>query len=156
MAAWTTNTIMTWAGNKITDHGRDTLNESVERIGSDTRTSNGTLRRFHVANKRTWTVSWSNLPSSNAIAGGMTTADGGWSGELMEDFYNATPGKFRLVLRRGSANGVTQPAGASAAGTVFEDANFYGADVMITEFSKEVVKRGKVDLWNLSVTLEEV
>lgn len=153
---WTTNTIMTWSGNKISDHGRSSLNMSTERIGSDKRMADGTLRRMHVAVKRSWSVNWENLPSANDIAGGYKTADGGWAGEDMENFYKITPGVFRLVLRRGSAINLSAPAGASTLGPPFEDDNFYGVNVMFTEFSKDVIKRGKVDFWNINVTLEEV
>src|SRR5688572_12094428 len=114
MADWTTNTIMLWSGNKITDHGRETLTQNIERIGTDRRMVDGTLRRHHVGNKRTWSTSWNMLPSTNTITTGIKTADGGWSGEEMETFYNDTPGAFRLVLRRGSATGVTTPAEALA------------------------------------------
>jgi hypothetical protein len=156
MADWTNNTIMTWNSNKITDHGRQPLNMSTERIGTDKRMADGTLRRQHVAVKRSWTVSWENIPSTNEILTGYKTVDGGWSGEQMEAFYHTTPGVFRMVLRRGSASGLSVPTGASTLGPPFEDDNFYGVNVMFTEFSKEVTKRGTVDFWNINVTLEEV
>lgn len=155
MADWTTNTIMTWDGDKVSDHGREALSVSTERIGTDRRMANGTLRRHFVKNKRTWSLSWNNLPSRNDVTGGMTTADGGMSGREMEDFYNANPGKFRMVLRTGSAINETEPV-VTDAELPFEDDNFYMANVMITEFSHEVLKRGMVDLWSASVTLEEV
>lgn len=177
--SWKNNTIMTWAGNKITDHGRDTLSMSYERIGTDSRTVRGKLRRHHVALKRSWNVSWTNLPHRNDITGGMTTADGGWGGEQIEDFYNTTTGAFRLVLRRGSASGTyaatdravvdnTHPDYPKSAGETivvpnpssanlpFEDEHFYIADVMFTDFDKNVLKRGKVDLWEITLTMEEV
>lgn len=156
MTDWANNTIMTWNSNKITDHGRSSLDMSTERIGTDKRMADGTLRRQHVAVKRTWTVSWENLPSTNEIIGGYKTADGGWSGEEMESFYQTTPGVFRMVLRRGSAAGLSVPAGATTLGPTYEDDNFYGVNVMFTEFSKQVNKRGMVDFWTINVTLEEV
>lgn len=156
MADWTTNAMMAWNGNKITDHGRSPLIMSTERIGSDKRMADGTLRRQYVGVKRSWQVSWENLPSTNTKPTGIKTVDAGWSGEQMETFYYATHGKFRLVLRRGSAITLSTPAGASTAGAPFEDANFYGVDVMLTDFSKEVRRRGTVDFWNISVNLEEV
>lgn len=153
---WTNNTIMAWNNNKISDHGRSPLNMSSERIGTDKRMADGTLRRQHVAIKRTWTMSWENLPSSNEVVNGYKTVDGGWAGEDMEMFYQTTPGVFRMVLRRGSASGLSTPVGASTIGANYEDDNFYGVNVMFTEFSKEVTKRGAVDFWNINVTLEEV
>lgn len=156
MAGWKDNAIMTWAGTKVTDHGRSPLGESTERIGMDKRMSDGTLRRQYIGVKRQWSVSWDNLPSTNAVTGGFKTADGGMAGEDIEAFYFTTPGKFRMVLRRGSAIDTATPAAASTAGAKYEDDNFYGIDVMLTDFSKEVRKRGMVDLWSVSVTLQEV
>lgn len=158
MAAWTTNTIMLWSGNKITDHGRSALDFSNERIGTDKRMVDGTMRRQFIANKRTWSVSWENIPSSNSITGGLHTADGGYAGEDIENFYKTTPGVFRLTLKRGSANGLSTPANALLLGFgPFSDANFDGADVYIGDFSKSVVKRSlKADLWNINLTMIEV
>lgn len=155
MAGWKDNTIMLWAGNKVTDHGRKELQEKTERIGSDKRMFDGTLRRQHIGVKRTWEISWDNLPSTNSISTAYKTADGGLDGMAMEDFFYATPGKFRLVLKRGSALNQAVPNPAESA-LPFEDANFYIVNVMFTQFSKDVVKRGKSDMWNVSVTLEEV
>lgn len=153
--AWTDNVIMTWDGNKISDHGRQPLSESTERIGTDKRMADGTLRRQYIGIKRTWQANWENLPSTNSVTNGYKTADGGWAGENIENFYLTTPGKFRLVLRRGSAIGKSTPTPADSA-LPYEDNDFYIVNVMMTEFTKEVHKRGKVDFWNLSVTLEEV
>jgi hypothetical protein len=60
-----------------------------------------------------------------------------------------------MVLRRGSAKGLTTPVVAEA-DLPYDDGNFYMVNVMISDFSKEVMKRGRVDLWNVSITLEEV
>lgn len=146
---------MWWDGSKVSDHGRTVLNEVVERIGTDTRMVDGTLRRYSVAKKRTWSCSWENLPSTNAAVGGIQSADGGMSGEEMEDFYRLNDDKFRLVLRRGSALNKAEPVVADSA-LPYEDNDFYIADVMLTEFTKDVGKRGKADFWNVSVTLVEV
>lgn len=155
MAGWKDNAIMLWNGTKVTDHGRDPLSMSTQRIGSDQRMANGTLRRHTIAKKRTWSVSWNNLPSTNTVVGGFSTADGGMSGEQIETFYKTTDGKFRMVLRRGSALGKAVPNPLDTA-LPYEDQDFYICNVMITDFSKEVLKRGNVDIWNMSVTLEEV
>lgn len=155
MPSWKDNPIMTWNGTKVTDHGRKTLTQDVEFIGNDKRMADGTLRRQFIARKKKWNVSWEMVPSSNNIAGSLKTADGGMSGEQIEEFYFANQGKFRMILRRGSAMSLSDPSPAESA-IPFEDSNFYVANVMFTEFSKEVVKRGKIDFWNINVTLEEV
>ena len=144
---WTTNPIMEWSTDggttwtKISDHGRAPLAVSVERIESKTRMADGTLRRYVVAKKKTFSTSWENLPdkATTFLANGQT-------GQWMENFHNTVDGSFLMRLRAGS-DADTSLTGLN--GTIFE--------VMINEFSKEVVKRGKAfDLWSLSITLEEV
>lgn len=139
---WKDNSAMFWNDGttfrKITDHNRSPLNVSVERIEKKQRMVNGTLRRYTVAKKRSWAVSWDMLPSKTGVAGALSTADGGWAGSDIETFHNTTNGEFQMQLRQG--NGTVETV-----------------TVMITDFSKEVVKRGPgIDFWNLSLTLEEV
>lgn len=151
---------MYWAdadGNfhKITDHGRAPLSESYERIERKSRMADGTLRRYTVSKKRNWSTSWSNLPSTNESLG-MKTVDGGWSGKEMENYYHEQDGAFLMVLRNGSA--ITKAMPVITSNTVFpyQDDDFYIARVMLSDFTKDVVKRGASDLWEVSVTLEEV
>lgn len=124
--------LMRWSNNAITDHNRSALEVSVERIESKQRMANGTMRKYVIADKRTFSCSWEMLPATTA-----KTVDGFWGGTAIETFYNSTTGSFTLEL--------TDGGGAVTTYTV-----------MFTEFSKEIVKRGSVDLWNVSVTLEEV
>jgi hypothetical protein len=151
---WKENAIMHWSQdgttwNKITDHNRDPLGISFERIGTSNRMVNGTLRRYSVAKKRTFQISWVMLPSKMAATyGGKTgiqTVDGGWAGEDIENFYNTVDGVFKMKLRKGE-----DEAKAIASDTIEV------VDVMITDFSKDIEKRGIVDFWSLSITLEEV
>ena len=68
----------------------------------------------------------------------MNTADGGYGGNDIESFHNAHDDEFTMQLRLG-------------------DGTIEVVTVMISDFSKDVVKRGPgIDLWNLSITLEEV
>lgn len=159
---WTENTIMMWDGQKVSDHGRAALAQTTENVGVDKRMANGLLRRQFIRTRRTWTCSWENLPSSNTAPPGlpaghqiMKTVDGGMSGEQMETFANNHHSKFRMVLRRGRASGIILPNPADSL-LPFEDANCYIANVMITNFTKETRKRGFVDLWAVTVDLEEV
>jgi hypothetical protein len=140
---------------KLSDHNRSPLSEDPERIETKKRMADGTLRRYSIVKKRTFSCSWDLLPSSNAIAGSLKTVDGGMAGEDLERIYNTINNPMRMVIRRGSAINLPMPNPTDAQ-LPFSDANFYVANVMISEFSKEVVKRGKVDLWNVSLTLEEV
>jgi hypothetical protein len=134
---WKNNVIMYWGLNKISDHGRDPLQETYEILERKGRMVNGTLRRYVVAKKKAWATSWTNLPSHNNTAGA-GTVDGGWSADQMEAFYRTQSNKpFVMTLRDGMGNQTTYT-------------------VILAEFEKEIVKRGVVDWCNVSVTLEEV
>lgn len=140
---------------KLSDHNRSPLDEDIERIENKKRMADGTLRRYSVIKKRTFSCSWDLLPSSNSIPDSLKTVDGGMAGEDLERIHDDINVPMRMILRRGSAKGVTAPNPTDAQ-LPYQDANFYICNVMISDFSKEVVKRGKVDLWNVSLTLEEV
>lgn len=139
--SWKDNASMFWYDGtgfkKITDHNRQDISVSVERIENKQRMATGTLRRYVVAKKRTWSTSWDNIPSTNSHENGVVTVDGGWAGEDIERFHNNTDGPFQMQLRRG-------------------DGTVETVTVMISDFSKEISKRGIVDFWNLSISLEEV
>lgn len=141
---WTDNAAMFWndgaSFKKVTDHNRAPLSITYERLDRMQQMVDGTSRRYSVAKKRVWSTSWDMIPSTNLKAGvgGLTTADMGFSGEQIEAFHNTTNGAFQMQLRRG-------------------DTTYETVMVMITDFSKEVVKRGpRVDFWNMSITLKEV
>lgn len=137
---WKDNTIMDWSDGvswfRISDHGRAPLDVSYERIEFKNRMADATLRRYVVDKKRTWAISWENLPARTEI-GALNTADGGLDGDDIEKFYFENDGAFEIKIRNG--NGQTDRA-----------------TVMITDFSKTIVKRGVFnDLWNLDISLEE-
>jgi len=124
---------MYWGTSKVTDHNRAPLQVSYEFIERKSRMAKGTLRKYIVAKKRTWSTSWDMLPTylAEVVDGGMTAA-------AMETFVNNNPGAFTLTLRDGQGNQETTKA-------------------MITDFSKEIQIRGTInDFWSVSVTLEEV
>ena len=73
-------TVKTW--NKLTEHNRSSLELSPERIEKTVRTSNGTLRKNHIADKRKFQLSWDMLPSYRTL-----TVDGGWGAEDLRSFY---------------------------------------------------------------------
>lgn len=123
---------MRWAGNSITDHNRSPLSITPERIEKKQRMANGTMRKYIIADKRTFSCSWEMLPKKTA-----QTVDGFWGGEAIEDFWAATPGSFALEITDG-------------------DGEVYNYTVMFSDFSKEIAKRGSVDFWQISVTMEEV
>ena len=124
--------LMLWSTNKITDHNRGEVGIDVERIEKKQRLANGTLRKFFIADKRTFQTQWTMVPKLTT-----QTVDGFYGADDMESFYNSTPGAFTLTLTDGDG-----------------ETNSYS--VMFSNFSRTIVKRGNTDFWNVNVTMEEV
>lgn len=126
------NAIMMWNNNKVTDHNRSELSVDVERIESTKRMANGRMRKYVVADKRSFSVSWENLPDIKDW-----TVDGFWGGKEIESFYGSNAGEFVLKVTHG-------------------DGRVESINVVFTDFSKKIVRRDTYDLWNISVRMEEV
>jgi hypothetical protein len=151
---WKENAIMYWKDGtewiKVSDHNRAPLDISWERFETRNRMVDTTLRRYTVGKKRTLQCDWTSLPAKKDFTyqgkQGMSTVDSGMSGEEMEAFHNTHDGMFEIQLRKGNDEAKT-----------LSDSTIEIVKVMITDFSKTVEKRsGAVDLWNVSVSLEEV
>lgn len=124
--------LMRWNGNAVTDHNRQPLGIDVERIEKKQRMANGTLRKYIVADKRTFNTSWNMLPKNTS-----QTVDGFWGADAIEQFYNTVTGSFSLEISDG-------------------DTETYTYNVMFSDFSKTISKRGSIDFWEINVTMEEV
>lgn len=123
--------IMKWHGKTVTDHNRSELAISEEIIEKRQRVWDGTLRKYHINVKKSFSCSWEMLPATGEVVGG------GLNGRGIETFYENHKGAFQLKLYSGEG-----------------DLEIY--NVMFAEFTKAIVKRGKHDFWNLSVQLDEV
>jgi hypothetical protein len=66
-----------------------TLSLNTERIESGQRMSNGTLRKYFVADKLNINVSWEMIPSFRN-----ETVDGGWGAEDLKNFYESAADKL--------------------------------------------------------------
>lgn len=151
--SWISNAMMWWSDdsgstwNKVSDHNRSEVTIDYERIGADQRMVNGTFRRYSVTKKRTFAMSWENLPSNSSTGtGGIGTADGGYGGQQIQDWYTAHDGSFLVKFRKGADDGKAA-----------NDGTIETVTCVLTDFSKAVNKRGPgTDLWNISLTLAEV
>jgi len=85
-------TVKTW--NKVSEHNRSAFQIGNERIEKIVRTSNGTLRKNHIADKKKFQVSWDMLPSYRSL-----TVDGGWGAEDLRSFYLGDEGKQSFNIR---------------------------------------------------------
>ena len=132
-------TTKTW--NKVTEHNRSALELSTERIERVVRTSNGTLRKNHIADKKKFQLSWEMLPSYRTL-----TVDGGWGAEDLRSFYFGDEGKQSFNIRINLAK----------AGTDQSSSGYESYTVIISSCNFTVVKRGLQPHWNVSLSLDEV
>lgn len=119
-------------GHLLTDHNRSELEITPERIEKAARMWNGTMRKFVIADKRTFSFSYDNLPKTT-----QWVVDGKWTGKDIRDFYNNNPGAFQLKINHGDGEVETYM-------------------VMFQNFSMSIVKRGRYDMWQVNCELVEV
>ena len=154
----------------LSDHNRGDMQFNTQRIEQRQRTINGRMRSYHIADKLSMSVSWNMLPSRGyaGLAGyseetglspdkGTTdeyTADGGAGGVELLDWYENHQGPFWMYL---AYDKYTNLEGQTYQ---YNALNRYNQIIQVyfADFSYSVVKRGGTnhDLWNISVTLEEV
>lgn len=132
---------------RVSEHNRSEFNISPIRIEQQNRMANGTMRKYFVADKKQFTLSWDMLPSYRN-----ETVDGAWAAEDLKYFYE-TKGKGSFRIRINPT--VFAPA------TYMEDSSSalldeYTYTVMFTSCNFTVSKRGIQPYWNVSMTLEEV
>ncbi len=132
MLVFPKDALLRFNGNRVSDHNRSPLEISTERIGRQVRTVNGTLRKYHVADKKTFSVSWEMLPHMDS-----KTVDGFWGANSLRDFFNSTTGEFTLTIE-----------------------NFDGTEinytVVFTDFSRTLNKRWGANYYDVSLTMEQV
>ena len=154
----------------LSDHNRGDMQFNTQRIEQRQRTINGRMRSYHIADKLTMSVSWNMLPSrgysglpnfneSTGVSpseGSKTeyTADGGAGGVELLDWYETHQGPFFMYL---AYDKYTNLEGQNYKYTGLNRYNQI-IQVYFADFNYSVVKRGATnhDLWNISVTLEEV
>jgi len=127
--------------NKISEHNRSALELTPERIERVVRTSNGTIRKNHIADKRKFQLSWDMLPSYRTL-----TVDGGWGAEDLRTFYLSDDGKQSFNIRINLAK----------TGTDQSTSGYEQYNVIISNCNFSVIKRGLQPHWNVSLSLDEV
>lgn len=143
----------------LTDDGRDALAIDPQRIEYKQRMLNGRMRSYYVADKRTFSTSWRDLPSRSKDATGKYISEHQRrnssikyaAGQEMKDWYERHSGSFwMLVIYDGKLfNSSTNNK------TALQQVELY--NVFFEDFSITVVKRGQDhDLWNVDMSLVEV
>jgi hypothetical protein len=103
----------------LSEHNRNPVGIGYNRIEKSQRMSNGTLRRFFIADKKTISVSWNMLPSYANY-----TVDGGYGALDLKAFYESVAqSTFNVKLKTGTTTG------------------FVDTTMVFSSFSCELMKR---------------
>lgn len=130
----------TWV--KITEHNRQPLSVQHNRIEKIQRTSNGTLRKFFIADKRTFSTSWGMLPSYTTL-----TVDGGYGAVDMQTYYNGSKGQGSFKIKISYS-----PTREEILEVVFSSCSFD----LIKRNVKALSADAAQEFWDVNISLEEV
>jgi hypothetical protein len=130
---------------RITEHNRAPVSSNSIRIETGQRMSNGTLRKYFIADKLSLSLSWDMVPSFRN-----ETVDGAWGAEDLKNFYESTAGRspFRIKL-----NPTVFSPTLSESGALSDD---YTYTVMFTSCDFSILKRGIQTFWSVDISMEQV
>lgn len=159
----------------LSDHNRQPISISQQRIENRQRMINGSMRSYHISDKISIGVSWSRLPSRsysrnvNFSANGISemlntdseyTVDGGAGGVEMLDWYENHNGPFYVYLGYDKYNNNSFKVSGDITDASFDHLTVYNdvRHMYFAGFEYTVEKRGSnnFDFWNISLSLEEV
>jgi len=130
----------TWT--KLTEHNRQPASIQINRIEKTQRTSNGTMRKFFIADKKSISISWNMIPTYSTM-----TVDGGYGANDIQTFYNSTKGQGSFKIKISYS-----PTREETMEVIFSSCSF---DVI-----KRNVKAKSSDpaqeFWDVSISLEQV
>lgn len=159
----------------LSDDNRSPIDISHDRIEKRERMINGRMRSYHIADKMNISMSWDNLPSrafalnpdfsssgvsdySNTaglpnMAQANYTTDGGAGGVELLDWYKNHKGSFWVFLAYDKYSNFGKNDNAYLHKQQYNEL----VEVFFSNFDYSIVKRGaNIDLWKVSLTLEEV
>jgi hypothetical protein len=137
-----TSTTDTPSWQKLTEHNRQPASIQINRIEKTQRTSNGTMRKFFIADKKSLSVSWNMLPTSSTM-----TIDAGYGANDIQTFYNSAKGQGSFKLKISYS-----PTREEIIEVIFSSCSF--------DLIKRNVKSSSTDaaqeFWDVSISLEQV
>lgn len=154
----------------LSDHNRGEIDVRLQRLENRQRMVNGTMRSNYIADKLSISLSWTMLPSRSFAQradfdqttgkSDMTktsleyTVDGGAGGAELLKWYEDHIGPFWVFLSYDKYTNFGTDDSAYNNLAQYSQA----LEMYFSSFDYSVVKRGATnhDLWNISVTLEEV
>ena len=131
----------TWT--KVSEHNRSPINIYVDRFEKTQRMSNGSLRKIWIADKKTISASWSDIPTYSTL-----TVDGGMGAEDIRAFYlNKGKGTFKVKISYNAVSARDEIVLAS-----FTSCTFSISKRNVRSTTASVPQ----EFWDVSLSLEEV
>lgn len=143
----------------LTDHNREQVDVSNQLIEHAQRMANGRMRKYVIANKRTFTTAWKDLPSNPANVVDYNkhvypTVSSAW----LSAFYNANV--FLPVYIRFTHSIETVPATGSIPSDTTYQSSTTGSETIqcfITKFEVKTKKRMKAwDYVDMDIEFQEI
>lgn len=133
---------------RVSEHNRSNFSISNNRIERQERMANGFLRKYFIADKKQFSLSWEMLPSFRN-----ETVDGAWAAEDLKNFYESSKGRssFKIRINPSTFNPIINIENLNA--PLQDD---YTYTVIFTSCNFAVIKRGIQAYWDVSITMEEV
>lgn len=134
------------AWRPVSEHNRQPISVGYNRIEKTQRMANGSMRKYFVADKKVFSISWSQLPSYTTM-----TVDGYLGAMDIKSFYE-TNGKstFKMKIKYHNDSHIE---GTGEIEVFFTAASFEMQKRNLKWTGNESVSQ---QLWNVSITLEEV
>ena len=131
----------TWT--KLSEHNRGSASVDVDRIEKTQRMSNGSLRKIWIADKKTISASWGDIPTYSTM-----TVDGGMGAEDIRAFYlNKGKGTFKIKISYNAVSARDEIILAS-----FTSCSFTVSKRNVRSTTASVPQ----EFWDVSFSLEEV
>lgn len=150
----------------LTDHNRQPIQYSPQRIEQAQRMADGTMRKMVIANKATYDVSWQMIPSGSqtitsqsgqTISSYQPTVDGNYGAGFIKAFYEKyvfQPIWIKLIFATDNYSGNSHlPSQLASPST----GNYQVLKVFISDFKYTINKRlSLVDYVDVSMQFTEV
>lgn len=117
---------------RVSEHNRSEFSIGNNRIEQQQRMANGTMRKYFIADKKTFNVSWQMLPSFRN-----ETVDGAWGAEDLKTFYEGLSGQGAFEIKVKTNTEITY-------------------NVIFTGCDFAVIKRGIQPYWSVNLSMEQV
>ncbi|MEY4331333.1 MAG: hypothetical protein RLZZ196_71 [Bacteroidota bacterium] len=151
---------------KLTDHNRQPISYTPQRIEQSQRMANGTMRKMVIANKAVYDISWQDVPSATqsistqsgiSVSQFSPTVDGNYGAGFLKAFYDQyvfQPIWVKLTYAKDSYSGNSHN---SSKIVVPSTSNHLIIKAFITDFKYTVKKRLTLsDYVDMSIQFTEV